>query len=168
MPATETHFRRARQQRGPIQPLPNNGYDYQGLEIRVNSWGWVSKGLNYNGDFTADERPIADPIKGQQTNVITYSGNNALMNNADGYGRLIDASNYAGGHRYYDPKILWIAPENQGAFQFKMACEGYRLVDNREKVWNVPALVAGQMYQVKIPSDWQHMWRCRMGAVGLQ
>ena len=97
----------------------------------------MSKGLNYNGDFTADDRPVADPNKGQQTDVVVHSGNNALMNNGDGFGtRSIDASNYSGGRRYYDPKGLWVAPENAGkAFTFKMSCEGYKASDKREKTW---------------------------------
>lgn len=155
---------------GVSRSLPNAGYNYKGLEIRENGWGWVSKGLNYNGDFTADDRPVADPLKGQQTDVVVHSGTNALMNNGDGFGtRSIDAANYSGGKRYYDPKSLWVAPENAGvAFSFKMACEGFKDSDKREKVWAVPILAKGQMYKITIPADWQHMYRCTLGATNLQ
>ena len=154
---------------GTARSLPNGGYDYNGLEMRENSWRWVSKGLQYNGDWTADDRPVPRPENQQQSNVTTHSGNNALMNVDDGWGYSSDRADYSGGHRYYDPKSLWIAPEYENkAFAFRMSCESYNAKDNRDKTWQVPALPRGQFYKVVIPTDWVHMWRCRVGATNLQ
>ena len=156
------------QSSGTARSLPNAGYDYNGLEFRENSWLWVSKGANTNGDRTADDRPVPNPPGYQSSITTAHSGTNSLMTSDDGYYPTFGASNYNGGYRYFDLKSLWVAPEyEEKAFSYKIECDTYE-GPKRSKTFAVPKMAKGGMYQIKFPADWVHLWRCTTGATNLQ